>query len=303
MKYLNFLIIIFILFAQWNFVSADSKTSVLKPKNATTKIKTIVSGKSKNYYPVLKNSPSIVSVKGPGKLKIITRVQFNSEKFEELDYVVCCKLDGNVMDDVVFENVKRSSNALYIDDSYGTPGDAKDIILELGAGEHTIELWCGTEFPNFNARYLFTKTKQKKIDWVTKSPLYPNEPVDLVNNEDVIHYFRFSKSKPLKISITGPTVLRVLNRLENHYYMKGRINYRIQVKEDGYIKNTYLLSSVRSEVTAYKKDGKKIPGKAKEIVINVPGGTHIYEIIPLDEDKNSILARILFPKKDIKLKE
>jgi len=303
MKYLKFLIMIFILFAQWNFVSADSKTSVLKPKNATTKIKTIVSGKSKNYYPVLKNSPSIVSVKGPGKLKIITRVQFNSEKFEELDYVVCCKLDGNVMDDVVFENVKRSSNALYIDDSYGIPGDAKDIILELGAGEHTIELWCGTEFPNFNARYLFTKTKQKKIDWVTKSPLYPNEPVDLVNNEDVIHYFRFSKSKPLKISITGPTVLRVLNRLENHYYMKGRINYRIQVKEDGYIKNTYLLSSVRSEVTTYKKDGKKIPGKAKEIVINVPGGTHIYEIIPLDEDKNSILVRILFPKKDIKLKE
>ena len=85
--------------------------------------------------------------------------------------------------------------------------------------------------------------------------------------------------------------------------MKGRINYRVQVKEDGEIKNTYLLSSVRSEVTSYKKDGEKIPGKAKEIVISVPGGTHIYKIIPLDEDKNSILGRILFPKNDMKLEE
>jgi len=85
--------------------------------------------------------------------------------------------------------------------------------------------------------------------------------------------------------------------------MKGRINYRLQVKEDGDVKNTYLLSSVRSEVTSYKKDGEKIPGKAKEIIINVPRGTHIYEIVPLDKDKNSILGRILFPKNDIKLEE
>ena len=91
--------------------------------------------------------------------------------------------------------------------------------------------------------------------------------------------------------------------MENHYYMKGRINYRLQVKEDGEIRHTCLLSSVRSEITSYKKDGNKIPGKAKEIVINVPSGTHIYEIIPLDKDKKTILGRILFPKKDINLEE
>jgi hypothetical protein len=303
MKYLKFLIMILILFVSWNSISADSKTKVLKPKNATTKIKTIISGKSRNYYPISKSNPSIVSVKGPGKLRVITRVQFISDVFDELDYVVCYKIDGVMMEDVVFEKVKRSSNAIFRNELYGVPGDGKDFILELGRGEHTIELSCGAEFPNFSARYLFTKTKEKKIEWVSKTPLFPNEPVDLVNEENVIHYFRFSNSKPLKVKITGPTIVRVLNRLENHYYMKGRINYRLQVKEDGDIKNTYLLSSVRSEVTTYKKDGEKIPGKAKEIVIIVPGGTHIYEIIPLDEDKNSILGRILFPKNDIKLEE
>lgn len=303
MKYLKYLILILILFVPWNSISPDSKTKVLKPKNATTKIKTIISGKSRNYYPISKTNPSLVSVKGPGKLRVITRVQFISDAFDELDYIVCYKIDGIMMEDAVFKNVKRSSNAIFRNEIYGVPGDGKDLILELGMGEHTIELSCGAELPNFSARYLFTKTKEKKIDWVSKSPLFPNEPVDLVNEENVIHYFRFSNNKPLKVKITGPTIVRILNRLENHYYMKGRINYRVQVKEDGEIKNTYLLSSVRSEVTSYRKGGEKIPGKAKEIVISVPGGTHTYEIIPLDEDKNSILGRILFPKNDIKLEE
>jgi hypothetical protein len=183
------------------------------------------------------------------------------------------------------------------------PGIGRNIILELGLGEHTIELWCGTKTPEVAARYLFTKTKERKIEWVTLSPMYPKEPVDLVSRENVIHYFRFSQNKPLRVKINGPTILRVLNRMENHYYMKGRINYRLQVKEDGEVKHTYLLSSVRSEITSYKKEGTKIPGKAKEIDINVPGGTHIYEIIPLDKDKKTILGRILFPKNDIKLEE
>jgi hypothetical protein len=75
------------------------------------------------------------------------------------------------------------------------------------------------------------------------------------------------------------------------------------VKEDKAVKNTYLLSSFRSEVTVYRRGCGKTPGKAREIVITVPKGTHIYEIIPLDKDKETILARILFPKKDVKIKE
>ncbi len=48
---------------------------------------------------------------------------------------------------------------------------------------------------------------------------------------------------------------------------------------------------------------EETPGKAKEILITVPGGTHVYEILPLDKDKDSILGKVLFPKKDVKLKE
>ena len=107
--------------------------------------------------------------------------------------------------------------------------------------------------------------------------------------------------KPLKVEIIGPTELRVLTRTENHFQMKGRINYRVQVKENGKVINTYQLCSKVSEVAVYKDVKELIPGTACEFVIYVPKGKHVYEILPLDKDKSTLLGRLLIPEKDVKL--
>jgi len=83
--------------------------------------------------------------------------------------------------------------------------------------------------------------------------------------------------------------------------MKGRIHYRIQIRENGKVINTYQLNSRRSEITVYKDDNELVPGKACEFVIIVPKGKHLYEIVPLDQDKNTVLGRFLMPEKDVKL--
>jgi hypothetical protein len=128
--------------------------------------------------------------------------------------------------------------------------------------------------------------------------MQPSEPVDLVTKEEIVKYYRFSATNPLKIEVTGPTKLQLLSRFENHFQMKGAILYRLQIKEKGKVLNTYQLSNRTSGITVYKNNEKLIPGKASEIMINVPKGTHIYEIIPLDQDKNTLLGRVLIPKKD-----
>ena len=279
----------------------SSGTKVLKPKNNSKKITLIISGKKRAYYQLPAKESSVLTVRGPGKLRIISRTKFDNNKSQ--DYSIYYKVDGDGKVKKDFKNVSKSSNAAFSETKSGIPGEAKEIVINLGRGEHTIEIWNSDENKFVCCRYLLTKVKGKKIDWVSLSPLYPNEPVSLVTNENVVSYFRFSDDKPLKIKITGPTQLRILSRVENHFSMKGRINYRLQVKEDGMLKNIFLLNSVRSDVTLYKKSCGKIPGKAKEIVIDVPGGTHIYTVTPLDKDKNTILARILFPKKDVKIEE
>lgn len=300
---MKLLSIILSLLIPFSLTLAGSNTKVLKPKNANSKTTIIISGKNINYYPVKFDNPIIVTAKGPGTLKIITRAQIFSQTQNPLDYAVFYRINGTQKIDANFKSIKRDSKTKFKDESLGFPGTGENIIIELTRGENTIELWRAAENPVLYARFLLTEIKEKKINWVSMSPMFPNEPVSLVTNEEAVTYYRYSEKKPLKIKVIGPTTLKVLSRIENHYQMKGRINYRFQVKEDGTVKNTYQLSSVRSDVTVYKNGGGKTPGKANEIVITVPGGTHIYEVSPLDKDKNSILARILFPKKDVKLKE
>lgn len=301
-KLSNYLLILILLLPA-ELISAEPKTKVLYPRNTVAKVSIVISGKSKNYYRLPSKDPAIIIAKGPGRLKIITRGQFHSVINKSINYTVFYRIDGAEKIEENFNNVKLDINTSFKDKSLGFPAVRKEIIIELSRGEHTIEFWKGKDNPDVNCRFLFTGVKEKKIEWLSISPMFPNEPVSLVTNEDVLSYYRFSEKKPLRIKITGPTVLRMLSRIEHDYQMKGRINYRIQVKEGKIIKNTYMLNSVSSEVTFYKKKCGTVPGKANEIVIIVPAGVHSYEIIPIDEDKKTILARVLFPKNDIKLEE
>lgn len=294
---LFFVILVCLLYNAANL--AAPKTKVLIPKNSKAPISILISGKSLKYYPLSVDESSVLTTRGPGKLKIITRGHFSSPTEKRLSYNVYYRINGAEKVKVEFNNVKPDDKSSFEQSSFGFPTVGENIIIELSRGEHTIELWSGSKSLKISTRVLFTLTKEKKIDWVSLSPMYPHEPVSLVTNEDVASYYRYSAAKPLKVRITGPTLLRVLNRVEFDYKMKGKLNYRVEVKQDKKVKNTYMLCTDRSDVTRYKKDGKRTPGKAKEIVISVPSGTHTYEIITLD--KCSVLGRILFPQKDIKL--
>ena len=297
-----FLVCVFLLMPQF-LILGQSKNRLLKPKGFTEKITIVISGKNRTYYNLSAGNPSIINVRGPGKLRVITRTQYSPSSQGSLSYSVFYRIDGSDKKTSAFSSVSRDENADYKLHLPGKPAKGKDIIIDLGRGDHTVEFWSGSSKTKIAARYLFSGGKAKKYDWIALSPLYPNEPVDLITREDVSHYYRFSKNRPLKAKIIGPTILRILTRVENHFQMKGKINYRVQVKQDGKIQNTYLLISERSDVTLYKKPGSLVPGKAREIVIDIPAGKHMIEIYPLDEDKNTLLGKLLFPKKDVKLKE
>lgn len=292
-------LLILIIFVATPLIFGAPKTKVIIPKNTNGSVSVIVSGKNYKYYPLSNDEALVLTIRGPGKLKVITRCQLMNKNLSNIDYIVYYRINGGSKIEADFNNVKVDEKSELKDASTCTLTTGENILIELSRGENSIEIWSGSENIRIITRSLFTEIKEKKIDWISISPMYPNEPVSLVTNEDVVSYYRYYSGKPLKIKVTGPTTLRVLNRVEFDYKMKGRLNYRVEVQEDKRLKNTYLLCSDRSDVTKYKNEKKKTPGKANEIVINVPSGTHIYEIVTLD--KYLILGRILFPKKDISL--
>jgi hypothetical protein len=298
---LSFAVLMFL--SSGMLAQSAGKSKFMKPTNHLKKVTTIVSEKSRSYYSLNHEKPSVISVRGPGILRVITRGRFVPNADAKIKYDVFYTLDGGGQQKEKMSDVVRSKNATYLKGTLGVPGQLKDFEIELGRGDHTIEfLLKDLEVP-VAVRYKFTPTKAKKQEWIVYSPVQPSYPVDLISRETTVNYYRFSIEKPLIVEINGPTMLRVLTRIENHYHMKGRIHYRVQVKENDKVINTYQLSSRRSEVAVYKDDHDLIPGKACEFVIDVPKGRHTYEILPLDQDKSSVLGRLLFPKKDVKLEE
>lgn len=301
MKKFQVILFVLVLLSSVLVAQSNGESKYLKPTNFQKKVTTIVSGKTRSYYSLSANDVSIINLQGPGIIRVLSRGRFAPNEAEEIKYEILYTIDGGVQEKVEMKGVERSKAATYSNGSLGVPGESRDFEIELGRGYHTLEFKLDDEDVRVALRYNFTPKKPKKQDWIAFCPMQPSEPVDLMSRESTVSYYRFSMDKPLRVEIIGPTELRVFTRIENHYQMKGRINYRIQVKENNKVISTYQLSSRRSEVAVYKEDRDLIPGKACEFVIEVPKGKHIYEVLPLDKDKSTILGRCLLPEKDVSL--
>lgn len=282
-------------------VGGNTQRGVVRPHGKSSPVDVVVKGKAREYYMLSSKSPATLLVRGPGELHVVTRAKFTPKGKASADYTVWYVVDGGERQEIACDDVRRSRDATFKDGTLGVPGGSRDFTITLGRGDHTIALTASADGPQVCARFLFAPTRAKKRRWVAMSPLSPMEPVDLIAGESSVHYYRFTCDKPMKLEVNGPTELRVLTRVENNYDMKGRANYRIQVKQDGNVLNTYMLSSIRSETTVYKDDPKHVPGKAREIGIEVPKGRHVYEIVPMDPDKCTLLGQVLFPQKDVSL--
>lgn len=282
---------------------SGTASTTIKPMNKPEKVSVIISGKARSYYALSNAEPSVILVQGPGILKVHTRCHYKMGEKGKVEFSVIYTIDGTEEQSVTLISTEPSKQAVYPVGAEGTPGELQSFEIELLRGDHSIELKLGENSTNVAARYLFTPTKVKKQEWMSFSPLQPSEPVDLISKEITTVYYRFSPEIPLIIDVVGPTELRVLTRTENHFQMKGRINYRVQVRENSQVINTYQFSSNVSEVAVYRDENDLIPGTACEFVIYVPKGKHVYEVIPLDQDKKTLLGRVLIPVKDIKLTE
>jgi hypothetical protein len=303
MKKIHLILLPLIMFYSGIMAQSGVKPVNLKPTNFQKKVSMVISGKTRTYYSLSAVDPSVISVQGPGTLKVNTRGQFKPGAGDFIKYVIGYSIDGGEQKSFAKTGIGRSKEATYPDGSMGVPGQLETFEIELLRGNHTIEFKLKDNLVNVAARYSFKPAKVKKQEWVAFSPMQPSEPVDIISKETTTPYYRFSMEKPLKIEIIGPTELRVLTRTENQYQMKGTINYRVQVKENGIVLNTYQLHSKPSEIAVYKDVKDLIPGTACEFVIYVPKGKHVYELLPLDKDKGSLLGRLLLPKKDILLEK
>ena len=285
----------------WLWLTVLVATSLAPPAAAQDEIQIFVSGKDRPYELLPEQQPRVVTVRGPGELRLISRAQFGPADDDGLDYALRIRVDGGAWQEVLYERVKRSRTAMFRDGTLGLPGQLMEYRIQLRRGFHNIEVQPVAGGPKIFFRYLFKPKKARKRSWVALEPLGDPVLVELVIRETFVTYYRNAPGRPFELDVIGPTELRVFTRVENTPEMRGRIHYRLQVREDERVINTFQLSSRRSQVALYSDNDELVPGRASEIVIPVPEGRHRLQILPLDPNKSSLLARFMLPAEDLKL--
>jgi len=291
--------ILFVVFFTSVFAQSAGKTRVLKPSGFQEEIAIIVDGKVRNYYNLSAERYSVIRIKGPGNLRLISRACCPQGQKKSVSYEIQYSLNGGELQKHRVRSVAPSSRASYVDRSHGIPAQFREFEINIPRGDNTVELKLADNSTPVAIRYLFSLRKEKKQDWIVLSPKQSAEVVDLVNNESITTYYRFTQDKPMLVEVFGPTQIRVFVRPEFNYHMRGSVNYRIQVRNNGNVSNTFQLSNRRSDVTFYKNQSDLIPGKASEFIVEVPSGRQVYEFYLLDRDKPSVLGRTMILKKDI----
>ncbi|OQC61820.1 MAG: hypothetical protein BWX49_02054 [Bacteroidetes bacterium ADurb.Bin008] len=302
MKNLSYCLMLIALLCSTTFaLNAQSRKS-LSPTSYKKEVGINVEGKSRTYYFLDTDRKSVITVKGPGKLQVLSRAQFVPSQKVKVNYNILYTIDGGTQKQIKVKSAVRSTKSTFVNGALGVPGQLMKIEILLNRGTHTIEFSLPENSPGVATRFIFTPTKEKKREWIGFYTAQSSDIVELVANETSVSYYRFSTEKPLRVEVIGPTELRVFTRVEFTYNMRGNVHYRVQVKNNDRIINTYQMSSRRSEATSYLHGKDLVPGKACEFIIDVPSGRQIYELIPLDKDKNSILVRMMIPKVDVKKK-
>ncbi len=258
-----------------------------------------VSGLDRTYELLPATESRVVTVRGPGELRLITRARFKPTAEGAVGYSLRLRLDGGVEQEVAYESVERSRSAMFRDGTLGVPGQLMDYRLQLRRGYHNVEIKPAPGGPQVYFRYLFKPRREKRRRWVSITPLLAPELVELVVRETLVDYYRNRPGEAFEVEVIGPTDLRIFTRVESTPEMRGRIHYRIQVSEGGRVINTFQLSSRRSEIASYRSLDTLVPGRAAEVVIPVAAGRHRLRIMPLDPDKSTVLARFMLPREDL----
>ncbi|MEM7050262.1 MAG: hypothetical protein AAF604_11420 [Acidobacteriota bacterium] len=268
---------------------------------AQSPVPIFVSGQDRDYVLLSPSKSTLITVKGPGELRLLSRPRFRPTSSEAQGYSLLVRVDGGAEQEVRYDKVERSRTAMFRDGTLGVPGRLQDYFLRLGRGYHNIEVRPATGSPQVFFRHLFKPSKERRRSWVPVTPRGAPELVELVVRETIVPYHRNAAGKPFSLEVIGPTELRIFTRLENTPEMRGRIHYRLQVRRNGQVVNTFQVSSRRSEVTTYRANDELVPGRAAEIAVPVPEGRHRFEIDPLDPNKRSLLARFMLPREDLSL--
>jgi hypothetical protein len=124
MNMMKNIFLLFVLFAIFitSLIAQTSQRKILTPSIYRKEIGVNVEGKMRVYYMLDAKNKSVISLKGPGKLQLLTRAQFIPSQKGKLGYEIVYSINGGHPQQLKIKAVDRSTKATFIDGTLGVPG-------------------------------------------------------------------------------------------------------------------------------------------------------------------------------------
>jgi hypothetical protein len=277
-------------------VEAARKSRLLKPTEFGEALTLTVEGKKSSYWACDRENPLVLTVRGPGRVRLITRLAMDGSRRAAKYEIVVRRGE----EEVVRHSCEALPAAKVSGGSSGAWGRHRNVTFEVPAGRHTYRVFLAEPQEGTVAvrpRFLKPRRPRRRV---SIAPTSYERVLTLIRSEKEITYYHLTPDAPLKLSIVGPTELQVNTRLDFDRNMKGDSHsYSVEVREGGATVGRATFEVTRSQVAVYRNKLEVVPGVVKALSVPVPKGVHELEVWLRDTVASGAGAKLYLPAEDV----
>ena len=291
-------------FLVWGMPVAIGKTLTWEefaPESYHERLEVSVKGVKSHYFAVTQENPLEIKLKGPRKVLVHIRNSVSAVGDLPGEYRLNVLTDARNFDEFAFHSGPTRLATILQGAEDIRLGKLGRFVLEIPEGIHPLKFFPAKSDKDqkFFLKFFLSEITSKNDKNVSMSPDQYDAVIHLIYKEKEQTYYRMTAEKPVQISIVGPTQLKVVTRLEFNHRMKGKYSYQIQIFEDAKLIQTRQYRTYKSDVASYKTVTRLSPGRSRSFLVPVSKGKHVYRLVPVTMQKETVIAKVLIPKKDI----
>ncbi len=275
----------------------EAASSRIKASSAAGKMTVTVDGKKSSYDIASVEKPVAVMLQGPAAIRIVSRIVFpGAPKSKKITYKLRVDVDGVALRTLTAQAVVSKSATV---PGGRVVGSLERHVVQIPAGARSVRIVPVGAGGQVLVRVLRGEGKPK-VKWTAVAPETYVKAVRLHGRDSETTYYRFGADRPAGLTITGPTTLRVITRLDFGQQRGYSQTYAIKVSLDGKPLKGYSFKARASATLAYPELPAVTPGEGRDLTFEVPKGKHTVTIGLEATTTKTASLRVLMPRAALK---
>lgn len=251
-------------------VRAERWTAIERLPDAAP-VEVLVRDKPRIYFRLVAERPLEVSIEGPVRLRLTTRVLLPSGAKTVATYQVRASEGDRALDQLSTESSAASEARLQ--GSSQVVGKSRKLTLDLPAGRHLVRLDLA------GASAVLVRMQQSsdvaaKVPTVSLTPISASRSVSVSEGEKIIPYYTARVGDPVRLRVVGPAQLELLTRLDFDPTMRGTVAYQLRIVEKDRALRSLDLRTTKAMTAAYTNLPDRVPSKVDRVSLTIPEGLH-----------------------------